>query len=124
MSAPSQSHSTQPRAGDVLFLDLELLDDNPFQPRKTMDPTKLAELAASIKHSGQIQNISVRFVAPGRYQIAVGHRRTAAYRMLLAEATTESGRRPWKLIRAQVMDLSDAEMATVAYAENAKREDL
>ena len=120
----TRSATEDPRPGDVLSIDLDLLDDNPFQPRKAIDPTKLAELAASIKHSGQIQAISVRYVAPGRYQIAVGHRRAAAFRLLRAEATTESGRRPWKLIRAQVMDLTDAEMATVAYAENAKREDL
>ncbi len=43
---------------DVLSLDLDILDNNPFQPRTDMDPTELDGLAASLDHSGQIQPIA------------------------------------------------------------------
>ena len=33
------------------------LEPNPFQPRSAMDPTRLAELAASIRESGIVQPI-------------------------------------------------------------------
>jgi ParB/RepB/Spo0J family partition protein len=124
MPAP-RSHADEPRPGDVLSLDLDLLDDNPFQPRTEMDPAKLEELTASLKQTGLIQPIAVRPIGPGRYQIVAGHRRVAAFRKLLAAAASDAERRKYELIRAHVVSaLTDSEMAVAAYVENAQRDNL
>ena len=120
-----KSQSEQPRAGDVLSIDLDLLDVNPFQPRTEMDPAKLEELASSIKQSGLLQPIAVRPNGPGRYHIVAGHRRVAAFKKLLAQATTEASKRDYELIRAHVVAATtDSEMAISAYVENAARDNL
>ena len=121
----TRSHTDEPRPGDVLSIDLDILDKNPFQPRTEMDPTELEGLKASLDHSGQLQPIAVRPNGPGRYHIIAGHRRAAAFRLLLAAATTESERRRWALIRAHVVaTTTDSEMAIAAYVENAARSNL
>jgi ParB family chromosome partitioning protein len=53
------------------------LEPNPFQPRSAMDPTRLAELSASIRESGIVQPILVRRHGE-RYQIIAGERRWRA----------------------------------------------
>jgi ParB/RepB/Spo0J family partition protein len=113
------------KPGDVLGLDLDLLDDNPFQPRTSMDEAKLAELAASILEAGLLQPIAVRPAGPGRYQVVAGHRRVAAFKKLRAEAKSDAARRQYQLIRAHVVAaVSDKEMAVAAYVENAQRDNL
>ena len=120
---PRLNFAAQP--GDFLALDLDLLDDNPFQPRTDMDEAKLAELAASIVQSGLLQPVAVRLAGPGRYQIVAGHRRVAAFRKLKAEAKTDAERRKYELIRAHVVAaVGDREMAVSAYVENAQRDNL
>src|SRR4051812_30780718 len=69
-SAPSVSE----RALDV---DTDLLRPNSFQPRTTMDETKIEELARSIRANGIIQPIVVRRVEGG-YEIVAGERRWRA----------------------------------------------
>ena len=55
------------------------IDTNPNQPRKTFDPEKLAELAASIKRHGIVQPILVKQNG-ARYTIVAGERRYRAAR--------------------------------------------
>ncbi len=55
------------------------IDTNPNQPRKTFDPEKLAELAASIRRHGIVQPILVRQNG-ARYTIVAGERRYRAAR--------------------------------------------
>jgi len=113
------------KPGDVLGLDLDLLDDNPFQPRTAMDAAKLGELAASIAESGLLQPIAVRPAGPGRYQVVAGHRRVAAFKKLRGEAKSDATKRTYQLIRAHVVAaVSDKEMAVAAYVENAQRDNL
>lgn len=113
------------RPGDVLSLDIALLDDNPFQMRTAMDAAKLTELAASIQQSGLLQPIAVRPNGPGRYTVVAGHRRVAAFKQLLAAATTDADRRTYSLIKAQVIAaVSDTQLAIACYAENAARDGL
>jgi ParB/RepB/Spo0J family partition protein len=90
-----------------------------------MDEAKVAELAATITVSGLLQPIAVRPRADGRFSIIAGHRRTAAFRQLLAGATTDAGRAKYATIPAQVMTaLDDGQMAVSGYVENAQRENL
>lgn len=59
-------------------IDVELLDDSPYQPRLTYDLTALHELAASIAEVGLTNPIIVRIMASGRFEIVAGHRRKRA----------------------------------------------
>ena len=107
------------------MLDLDLLDDNPFQPRGAMDEVKLAELASSIAQSGLLQPIAVRPSASGRFHIVAGHRRVAALKRLRDAAANETERAKYSTIRAQaLLALDDAQMAVGAYVENVQRADL
>jgi len=114
-----------PDDGALLVLDLDLLDDNPFQPRGAMDDAKLAELASSIAQSGLLQPIAVRPTASGRYHIVAGHRRVAAFKRLRDASANEAERGKYGAIRAQaVLALGDAQMAIAAYVENVQRAEL
>ncbi|MCO5055460.1 MAG: AAA family ATPase [Thermomonas sp.] len=50
---------------------LDVIDEDPDQPRKEFEPAKLEELAASIKESGVLQPITIKLhlELPGRYVI-------------------------------------------------------
>ncbi|WP_298233935.1 ParB/RepB/Spo0J family partition protein [uncultured Azohydromonas sp.] len=63
---------------------LDLIDEDPHQPRKQFNPQTLQELADSITAArGVLQPVSLRPNpdAPGRYIINFGHRRCRAARM-------------------------------------------
>ena len=59
----------------VVEINVELIDPNPFQPRKVFSDDELVELAESIEQHGLIQPIAVRKVGD-RYQLISGERRT------------------------------------------------
>jgi len=97
----------------IIEIDVNLIDPNPFQPRKTFDDDELVELAETIEKHGLIQPIAVRKVGD-RYQIISGERRTRATR--LAGLAT---------IKAQVYEnLDDKIMGEWALIENIQRVDL
>ena len=97
----------------IVEISIDLIDPNPFQPRKAFDDEELSELAASIKLQGLIQPIALRKVGD-RYQIISGERRTRASK--IAGLST---------IKAQVFeDLDDKAMAEWALIENIQRVDL
>lgn len=97
----------------VVEINVELIDPNPFQPRKVFSDDELVELAESIEHHGLIQPIAVRKVGD-RYQLISGERRTRASK--LAGLPT---------IKAQVYEnLDDKAMAEWALIENIQRVDL
>ncbi len=94
-------------------INLELIDPNPYQPRKDFSEEELRELADTIREQGLIQPITVRKFN-GRYQIVSGERRTRAAR--LAGLST---------IDAYVHELlSDKQMAEWSLIENIQRVDL
>jgi len=102
----------------MLEVALELIDPNPHQPRATMDPLTLQELAASIKASGILQPVILRpsSAAGGerRYQLIAGHRRTQAAK--LAGLT--------KVPAILRNDSTDERQAEWALIENIQRDDL
>lgn len=111
--------------GHLLSVELELLDDNPFQPRTAIDEAKLEELASSIRQNGLLQPVAVRPSASGRFFIVAGHRRVTAFRRLRDAASDAGERRRWSAVPAQVMlALDDSRMAVSAYVENVQRADL
>ncbi len=91
---------------------LERLSPNPFQPRSSMDATRLDELAASIRASGLVQPILVRRRGDG-YQIIAGERRwRAAQKAGLSR------------VPVTVREVPDAELLELALVENIQREEL
>ena len=100
-------------------MDLELIDDNPWQPRQAIDEDALQELADSIRQLGLLQApLGRRDEISGRYQLAFGHRRVAGCRLLLQQGRGESH------IDMDVDEISDEGMAVLALTENERRKQL
>lgn len=107
-----------------LRVALDLLDPNPYQPRTTMDETKLKELASSIASTGLLQPIAVKREGE-RWVIIAGHRRTEAYRRLRAAASDDSERSRWAEIPAlEVAGVDATKLAALSFIENEQRENL
>ena len=96
----------------VKDIDLDLIVENPYQPRKTFDETALKELSESIKRHGLIQPIIV-IKKDGGYMLIAGERRFRATK-LLGEAK----------IKAIVADIESQSLRELALIENIQREDL
>ena len=61
------------RLHGAFSIDITLIEPDPNQPRKKIDPTHLSELTQSICRHGVLQPISVRFIeASGRDRIVAG----------------------------------------------------
>jgi ParB family chromosome partitioning protein len=97
----------------VREIPLELIDPNPYQTRTNLDEAALNELAASIRASGVVQPIVVRYIDVGRYQLIAGQRRWAA-----------SGRAGKTTIPALVRQISNEQAMEMTIIENLQREDL
>jgi ParB/RepB/Spo0J family partition protein len=110
--------------GETKLISIDLLDDNPFQPRVKMDGGELEELTESIASKGQIQAIVLRPKSDGRYVTVAGHRRVAAFRRL-RDAAADADKPRWTRINATIrLALDDAQLASIAYAENVTRAGL
>ena len=97
----------------IVEINIDLIDPNPFQPRKFFNDDELVELAETIEKHGLIQPIAVRKVGD-RYQIISGERRTRASKLANC-----------KTIKAQIYDnLDDKTMNEWALIENIQRVDL
>ena len=72
-----------PSAGLPLTLRLDEIDEDPLQPRREFDESKLAELAETIRQRGVLQAISVRPhpEAAGRWMLNYGARRLRASKL-------------------------------------------
>ena len=101
-------------------IELDLIDDNPWQPRQTYDPQGIEELADSIHTLGLLQAPLGRPhpEVSGRIQSAFGHRRIKACRLLHEQGRGES------YIEMDVAEISDEGMAVLALTENEQRKDL
>lgn len=96
-----------------LQIDINSIENNPFQPRTRFDNQSLEELAASIRQLGIVQPLTVREIGEGRYQLIAGERRLRAAR--LAGLTH---------VPAYVRTADDTAMLEMALVENIQREDL
>lgn len=96
----------------VRTVSIDLVDNNPGQPRKQFDEEKLSELAHSIEQHGIVQPLIVKRNGE-RYTIIAGERRFRAAR--------KAGLREIPII---VRDMDDREVMEVALIENIQRENL
>lgn len=127
----------------ILSIPLNKITDNPWQTRQGLEPAYIAELAADIQRNGLLQNPvgRVKFetavekaildaadiqkyaeVVPVdrafTVQLAIGHNRVAAYRLLA------DGDPAYAAIPIRLVAYTDEEMARAAWSENAQRKDL
>ncbi len=96
----------------IVYLRLDDILPNRFQPREVFDETGLEELADSIKEHGVIQPIIVRQIGD-KYELIAGERRSKASAM--AGLTT---------IPAIIKNMDDKESAKVSLLENLQRKNL
>jgi ParB family chromosome partitioning protein len=99
--------------GNILEIELESIEVNPYQPRSYFNEEALRELASSIKELGVIQPITVRKFEGNKFQLVSGERRYRASKLI--------GN---KTIPAYIRLANDQEMLEMALVENIQRKDL
>ena len=98
-------------------VELDLIDDNPFQPRLSYDQDAIEEMAEDIAELNVMQTPQARIIG-GRYELVFGHRRVRGVRHLYWTGRWTS----WMYL--DVGDFSDEDMARMALSENVLRKDL
>ena len=95
----------------VLKLNLNDIEPNREQPRKTFDDDAVSELADSIAQHGLIQPIVVAPLSNGRYSIVAGERRWRAARIaglsevpVIIKELTELGKSKGSLSNKDILD--------------------
>jgi ParB family transcriptional regulator, chromosome partitioning protein len=99
--------------GNIIELEIDAIEINPFQPRSNFNEESLRELATSIKELGVIQPITVRKLDFNKYQLISGERRLRA--STLIGLTT---------VPAYIRIANDNESLVMALVENIQRHDL
>lgn len=99
--------------GNIVELELNAIEINPFQPRSNFNEESLQELATSIRELGVIQPITVRKTDFNKYQLISGERRLRASKLAGLE-----------VIPAYIRIANDNESLTMALVENIQRHDL
>ena len=106
-------NSTEESSAGFVSVNINDIEPNREQPRKTFDEEALSELAASIGEHGIIQPLVVRPIADGGYQLIAGERRWRAARI--------AGLNEVPVVRREI---TDSELLELALVENLQREDL
>ncbi len=99
-------------AEKIIYIPLEKIRRNPYQPRQIFDEEELVELAQSIKTYGVVQPIIVRRIE-NDYQIIAGERRVRACCLL--------GLRE---VPAIIQNVDDEKAAAMSLIENLQRREL
>ncbi len=102
----------------VQEFELDLIQANPYQTRKSEDPQHIKNLALSIAAQGLLQIPSAR-VNEGKAQLVFGHSRLAAFKFL-----RDTGNAGFESMPLNVVEMSDEQMFQAAVAENRERKDL
>ena len=96
----------------IVFLKLDQIRTNPYQPREDFDQQSLEELTQSIKEKGVIQPILVRRRGDN-YELIAGERRFRAAKLLNINE-----------LPAMVKDVDDAGSLEISLIENIQRQAL
>lgn len=99
--------------GNIVELEIDAIEVNPFQPRTNFNEETLHELASSIKELGVIQPITVRKLEFNKYQLVSGERRFRASKLIGLQT-----------IPAYIRIANDQESLEMALVENIQRQDL
>jgi len=106
-------HDHSDLSKDIMYISIDSIRPNPYQPRKHFNLSSLEELCESIKQYGVIQPINVRKISNNHYELVAGERRL--------RAATMAG---LKEIPAIVVNVDENDSAILALIENLQREDL
>lgn len=109
----AEDENAQKVVGNIVELELDNIEVNPFQPRSSFSDEILDELASSIKELGVIQPITVRKLDANKFQLVSGERRFRASKIA-----------GLKTIPAFVRIANDQETLEMALVENIQRQDL
>jgi ParB family chromosome partitioning protein len=112
-SKPAETESRKEN-DSALFVQINKIKTNPFQPREDFEEISLQELADSIKQKGVIQAITVRKAGTDSFELLTGERRLRAAKIAGLEK-----------IPAFVLDVSSKEdLLEISLIENIQRKDL
>ncbi len=98
--------------GEFKIVPIAEIDPSPLNYRKVFPVKKMEELAASIGLHGVIENLTVRLMPSGRYELVAGERRLRAAKMA---RLTE--------VPAIIKVLTDEQVREIQLTENLQRED-
>ncbi|RWX03885.1 ParB/RepB/Spo0J family partition protein [Flavobacterium cerinum] len=99
--------------GNIIELEIDAIEINPFQPRTNFNEESLRELSTSIKELGVIQPITVRKLDYNKYQLISGERRLRASKLAGLDS-----------VPAYIRIANDNESLVMALVENIQRHDL
>lgn len=99
--------------GALREVAVQSIRPNPFQPRRTIDPAQLQELADSISAAGLLQPVVLRETQGGQYELIAGERRWRAVQKL-----------GWAKVPAVIKEADDRTLLTLAIIENIQRAEL
>lgn len=99
--------------GNIIELEIDAIEINPFQPRSNFNEESLKELATSIRELGVIQPITVRKLDFNKYQLISGERRLRASKIAGLQ-----------VVPAYIRIANDNESLVMALVENIQRHDL
>lgn len=99
--------------GNIIELEIDAIEINPFQPRTNFNEESLRELSTSIKELGVIQPITVRKLEYNKYQLISGERRLRASKLAGLNS-----------VPAYIRIANDNESLVMALVENIQRHDL
>lgn len=98
--------------GQVIELEIEMIQPNPLQPRSLISPDSLRDLVSSIKQTGILEPLVVA-KTPAGYQIIAGERRWRAAKLA-----------GLSVVPAMIRETTARGMLEMAIVENVQREDL
>ncbi len=101
------------KSTSVIYVPIDTIRPNPYQPRRHFDQKALEELATSIKSFGILQPINVRKQTCSIYELVAGERRLRAAKIAGLES-----------VPVIVSEFDESDSALVALLENLQREDL
>ena len=111
--APTPIAMPAPAPAGSQEIAVDLIDPNPYQTRRQINETALAELAESVRASGVVQPVVLRPAGNGRFQLVAGERRWLA-----------SKRAGKSTVPAVVRQISNEQAMEITIVENLQREDL
>ena len=109
---PAAPASTEPGDDTLMHLSIDLIAENPWQPRQHFDEDALMDLTESIREKGVLSPLIVA-KKDDRYLLVAGERRL--------RAAKQAGLQEVPVI---IRHLSDEEIAQIALIENIQRADL
>ncbi len=112
-SASKSKKKDDNKDSSMRILPVDKIEKGQFQPRLSIEPEALQQLADSIKAQGLIQPVVVRPIAGGGYELIAGERRWRACQIAGLHD-----------IPAIIKDIPDQAAAAMSLIENIQREDL